>query len=102
MEWILEVFKEHFGSFIGMVLSGLVGWFFGRPKQQMELQASELDNVDKAVKIYREMIEDLGTKYANAIDELKKANQRIKDLEASVEELLTELKKYKQLNGKAK
>ena len=85
-----------------MVLSGLVGWFFGRPKQQMELQASELDNVDKAVKIYREMIEDLGTKYANAIDELKKANQRIKDLEASVEELLTELKKYKQLNGKAK
>jgi len=68
----------------------------------MELQTSELDNVDKAVKIYREMIEDLGTKYANAIDELKKANQRIKDLEASVEELLTELKKYKQLNGKAK
>lgn len=66
----------------------------------MELQTSELDNVDKAVKIYREMIEDLGAKYANAIDELKKANLRIKDLEASVEELLTELKKYKQLNGK--
>nr|DAW47814.1 MAG TPA: YtxH-like protein [Bacteriophage sp.] len=102
MEWITEVLKEHLGSFIGMVLSGLAGWFFGRPKQQMELQTSELDNVDKAVKIYREMIEDLGAKYANAIDELKKANQRIKDLEASVEELLTELKKYKQLNGKAK
>ena len=48
------------------------------------------------------MIEDLGAKYANAIEELKHANQRIKDLEASVEELLTELKKYKQLNGKAK
>ena len=85
-----------------MVLSGLAGWFFGRPKQRMELQTNELDNVDKAVKIYREMIEDLGAKYANAIEELKHANQRIKDLEASVEELLTELKKYKQLNGKAK
>ena len=68
----------------------------------MELQTSELDNVDKAVKIYREMIEDLGAKYANAIKELKRANQRIKDLEGSVEELLTELKKYKQLNGKTK
>ena len=102
MEWITEVLKEHFGAFIGMVLSGLAGWFFGRPKQRLELQSSELDNVDKAVKIYRDMIEDLGAKYANAIDELKKANQRIKDLEASVEELLTELKKYKQLNGKAK
>ena len=102
MDWILEGIKEHIVSFIGMVLSGLAGWFFGRPKQQMELQTSELDNVDKAVKIYREMIEDLGTKYANAIEELKHANQRIKDLEASVEELLTELKKYKQLNGKTK
>ena len=68
----------------------------------MELQTNELDNVDKAVKIYREMIEDLGAKYANAIEELKKANARIKDLEASVEELLAELKKYKQLNGKTK
>ena len=102
MEWITEVLKEHFGAFIGMVLSGLAGWFFGRPKQRLELQSSELDNVDKAVKIYRDMIEDLGAKYANAIEELKKANARIKDLEASVEELLAELKKYKQLNGKAK
>ena len=102
MDWITEVVKEHFGAFFGMVLSGLAGWFFGRPKQRLELQSSELDNVDKAVKIYREMIEDLGAKYANAIEELKRANQRIKDLEGSVEELLTELKKYKQLNGKTK
>ena len=99
---IIEGLKEHFVSFIGMVLSGVVGWFFGRPKQRMELQTSELENVDKAVKIYREMIEDLGAKYASAIEELKKANQSIKDLENSVEGLLTELKKYKQLNGKSK
>ena len=84
---IIEGLKEHFVSFIGMVLSGVVGWFFGRPKQRMELQTSELENVDK---------------YASAIEELKKANQRIKDLENSVEGLLTELKKYKQLNGKSK
>ena len=98
----MEILKEPLLAFISLFLSTLVGWLFGRRKQQAETQTTELDNVDKAVKIYREMIEDLGTKYANAIDELKKANQRIKDLEASVEELLTELKKYKQLNGKAK
>ena len=98
----METLKEPLLAFISLFLSTLVGWLFGRRKQQAETQTTELDNVDKAVKIYREMIEDLGTKYANAIDELKKANQRIKDLEASVEELLTELKKYKQLNGKAK
>ena len=88
-------------AFVSVVTS-LVTWFAARRKNLADVRNSELDNVDKAVKIYREMIEDLGTKYANAIDELKKANQRIKDLEASVEELLTELKKYKQLNGKAK
>ena len=98
----MEILKEPLLAFISLFLSTLVGWLFGRRKQQAETQTTELDNVDKAVKIYREMIEDLGTKYANAIDELKKANQRIKDLEASVEELRTELKKYKQLNGKAK
>ena len=67
-----------------------------------KVKTAFVTNMMGDVKIYREMIEDLGTKYANAIEELKHANQRIKDLEASVEELLTELKKYKQLNGKAK
>ena len=35
---IIEGLKEHFVSFIGMVLSGVVGWFFGRPKQPANLR----------------------------------------------------------------
>ena len=71
-----------------MLLSAFVGWLFGRPKQRLELQSSELDNVDKAVRIYREMIDDLGAKYAKAIADLNEANQRIRELENSLEKLL--------------
>lgn len=98
----MELFKEFLIPVLTTFVGALVGWFFGRPKEKAELQTSELDNVDKAVKIYREMIEDLGRKYEKAISDLEKANLRIKELENSVEELLAELKKYKQLNGKSK
>ena len=91
----MEIPKEPLLAFISLFLSTLVGWLFGRRKQQAETQTTELDNVDKAIHIYRQMIDDLSQKYAHAIEELKKANARIKDLEASVEELLAELKKYK-------
>ncbi len=98
----MELLREFVLPIITTFVGALVGWLFGRPKEKAELQTSELDNVDKAVKIYREMIEDLGEKYAQAISDLEKANKRIKELESSVEELLVELKKYKQLNGKSK
>lgn len=96
MELLKEILLPVLTSFAG----AFVGWFFGKAKEKAELQTSELDNVDKAVKIYREMIEDLSQKYAKAISDLEKANQRVKELENSVEGLLFELKKYKQLNGK--
>lgn len=85
---IMDLLKEHFFSFIGLLLSGFAGWLFGRPKQRVELQSSELDNVDKAIHIYREMIDDLSAKYAKAIADLNEANRRIKELENAVESLL--------------
>ena len=75
----MDLLKEHFFSFIGLLLSGFAGWLFGGPK---------LDNVDMAIHIYREMIDDLSAKYAKAIADLNEANQRIKELENAVETLL--------------
>ena len=89
----MELLKEQFITFIGLLLSGWVGWLFGRPKQRVELQSNELDNVDKAIHIYREMIDDLGVKYAKAIADLNEANQRIKELESSIDNLLKQLRK---------
>nr|WP_314290309.1 cell wall anchor protein [uncultured Capnocytophaga sp.] len=87
----MELLKEQFSTFVGLLLSAWVGWLFGRPKQKVELQASELDNVDKAIHIYREMIDDLSLKYAKAIADLNEANIRIKELENSVQNLLKQL-----------
>ena len=58
--------------------------------------------MDKAVRIYREMIDDLGKQLKTAITELDEAKQTIKELEHKVEALTIELTKYKQLNGKGK
>lgn len=98
----MELFKEIFIPVITSFIGALVGWWFGRPKEKMDLQTSELDNVDKAVKIYREMIEDLGEQLRKAISELNEAKTTIRELENTIEGLTTELTKYKQLNGKAK
>lgn len=84
----MDLLKEPIVTFVSLLLSGFVGWLFGRPKQRLELQSSELDNVDKAVHIYRDMIEDLSAKYAQAIADLNEANRRIRELEASLEKLL--------------
>ena len=85
----MEILKEPLLAFISLFLSTLVGWLFGRRKQQAETQTTELDN--KAIHIYRQMIDDLSEKYAHAIEELRQAHQRIKELENTIENLLKKL-----------
>ncbi|GIZ15310.1 cell wall anchor protein [Capnocytophaga catalasegens] len=97
----MELLKEILLPVITTFVGAFVGWLFGRPKEKAELQTNELDNVDKAVKIYREMIEDLGEQLRKAITELNAAKTTIRELESTVEGLTTELTKYKQLNGKS-
>lgn len=92
---MLGFIEQYITEAIGALLGGFVGWFFTR-------QSSELDNVDKAVRIYREMVDNLGNKLSMAIAELDAAKETIKELEQKVEALTIELTKYKQLNGKAK
>ncbi|SDE79729.1 cell wall anchor protein [Riemerella columbipharyngis] len=96
----MEFLQQYISEALTAVIGGFFGWFFTRKKQQEELRASELDNVDKAVRIYREMIEDLSGQLKTAITELDEAKATIKELEQKVEALTVELTKYKQLNGK--
>ncbi|MDM1550655.1 hypothetical protein [Empedobacter falsenii] len=107
------------------LVTGVGGWFVARRKNLAETQASELDVVEKSVKYYREMVDDLGKrlkdatneladateKHRLAIDELTEAKNelksvktKLKSLEKKFEDLaqenrylVTELKKYKQL-----
>lgn len=81
-------------------ISGFFGWFLQRKKTQTEAQRNEIENADKVLKYYREMVDDLGTRLTLAIKELSEARKAIQELEEKVEALTGELIKYKQLNGK--
>ena len=96
------------------VFTSLVTWFAARRKNLADVHTSELDNVEKAVKFYREQLEDIAQRWKEATDEAtrmnelyKKAISDLNSLEIKFDQLaeenralLEELKKYKQLNGK--
>lgn len=65
---------------IASAVSALVTWFFHRRKQAAEAQASELDNVQTAIRIYRKATEDLQK-------ELKASREVMSDLRKTNEEL---------------
>lgn len=81
-------------------LSGFFGWFIKRKTQQTEAQGNQIENADKALKYYQQMVDDLGKRLTEAIKELAEARKAIHELEQKVEGLTIELSKYKQLNGK--
>lgn len=110
------------------LVTGVGAWYAARRKNLAETQASELDVVEKSVKYYREMVDDLGKRLKTATDELvhatekhrlainelteaknelksvkselKSLEKRFEDLANENRDLVTELKKYKQLSGK--
>lgn len=109
------------------ISSGLIGIIataiFSRRKTKAEAQANELDNVEKAVRHYREMLDDVAERYERAVErqdqlivelsetksalkgalaDIEKLEQRVKLLADENRALLEELYKYKQLNGKQK
>lgn len=57
------------------IITGVGTWYAARRKNTAETQANELDNVDKAVRYYREMVEDLGSRLKTATNELNKVTQ---------------------------
>ena len=65
-----EILLEHFGTFIGAVLTGVAGFLFGKKKMQAEVdglsadnEGKEIENADKLVKLYKDAIDDLGSRY---------------------------------------
>jgi len=96
------------------VLTSLASWYAARRKNLADVQSSELDIVEKAVKFYREQFEDITKRlkeqvaendrmiqlYKEQADETRKLNILNKELIEENKALIEELKKYKQLNGK--
>ena len=76
-------------------------------KDKANIKSSEIDNEIKLATFYQNLLDDMSKRLQESIDAIEKRDVRIKERDERIEhligemELLTsELRKYKQLNGK--
>lgn len=55
-------------------VTGTITWYSARRKNNAQAENSELDNVGKAITIWRELSEDMEKRFKEQVDELKKEN----------------------------
>jgi Mg2+ and Co2+ transporter CorA len=73
---------------ISNILTAIASWFVSRRRQQAETDNQVLKNLELAVNLYKNIIDNLK-------DEIKELNVKIQQLEKKVDELHTENKKLK-------
>ena len=69
-------------------ITGLAGWFVGRKRQQADTDNQVLRNLELAVGLYKNIIDDLK-------EEIHQLNIKIQELEKKVDELHKENNKLK-------
>jgi len=74
--------------FLSNAITGFAGWFVGRKKQQADTDNQTLRNLELAIGLYNNIIEDLK-------QEIHELNIKIQDLEKKVDELHAENIKLK-------
>ena len=72
--------NEIFYTTIPAVVTGVVTYIFTRKKQHQETKANELDNVQKALEVYRSIIEDLKT-------DLEETGKKVESLNTYIDEI---------------
>jgi predicted RNase H-like nuclease (RuvC/YqgF family) len=70
----------------------LIGYFVGYKKSKNEIEGGRLENLEKSIRIYQVVIDDLGKK----VEEL---TTHIVRLEATIDGLKKENKELKNTNG---
>ena len=74
--------------FLSNAITGSAAWFVSRKRQQAETDNQTLRNLEIAVNLYKNIIDDLK-------QEIHELNIKIQDLEKKVDELHAENKKLK-------
>ncbi|MBP4140025.1 hypothetical protein [Flavobacterium geliluteum] len=85
---------------LSALFSALVTWLLSRRKTLAEDRAAELDNAVMAVKYYRDMLDDMATRLTAAYETIKTMEIQHRELMFINQQLVDELQKFKQLNGK--
>lgn len=80
--------------------AALITLFFSKRKSLAEDRAAELDNAVTAVKYYRDLLDDMATRLTAAYETIKTMEIQHRELMLVNQQLVDELQKFKQLNGK--
>lgn len=91
-QFIYPTLTAFFASFIT--------WFFSMRKSLAQDRAAELDNAVNAVKYYRDLLDDITARLTAATETIKKMEIQHRELMVINQQLVDELQKFKQLNGK--
>ena len=84
---------------ITTLVAAFSGWFFGRRKQTAEAAQSELEAIEKAVTIWREIAQDLKKELGEQSLQIQKLQDEIGTLRRDNARLLTELKAIKKVQN---
>ncbi|MDA3943726.1 MAG: hypothetical protein PF694_09335 [Bacteroidetes bacterium] len=86
-------------TIVPTILGSFGGWFFGRKKTAAETKSVELDNVEAAVKIWRESAENLSQQLTIYNKELMSLRQENASLRDRLETLEDEIKEIRRANS---
>lgn len=110
------------GSVMTTFFTALVTWFFARKQQRTELRSSQQDLEIKLTEKYEKLLDNFDKRLKTALEDLDRAtsavrerdkqideltkelrirDKKIDDFMQKVQDLTSEIKKYKQLNGKS-
>lgn len=92
---ILENISTELLTFLGLILSNIVTWFFTRKRATQEVKSLEITNLQSAFVFYKEIITDLQERVDKLQLKLDEMDEQIHRLEEENLELKLELKKYK-------
>lgn len=109
-DWIKEILLYGLPA----LFTGFAGWLFGRGRQREEIHALEMDNVSKAIEIWRKTAEDveakcerlykevaeLKTNHAKLADDYRKLAEDYRKLHEENEGLRNRIRKLEEENLK--
>lgn len=78
-------------TFIAPIGTAIVGFFAGKKRSDREIEQITLGNVEQALGIYKNVLDDMKIRYDNEIEQLK---AKLKEYELHIEALEKKIKEF--------
>jgi archaellum component FlaC len=80
---------EVFTSVATSIGTGLIGFFAGKKRSEKEIEQLSLANIEQALSIYKDMIDDMKIRFDSEIESLKK---KLQEYQLHIETLESKIK----------